>query len=135
MGARVIRGDVLSFCRHYHGPKFHALLCDPPYSLGFMNKAWDGDIAFRPETWAALAEHLLPGAFGMAFASARGYHRVMVAIEDAGLRLHPSIFGYKLLGWNYGSGFPKATKIDEARLDRWAEEKFGGWCECDSKTP
>jgi len=90
-----------------------ALLCDPPYELGFMGKDWDrSGIAFRPETWAALAEHLLPGAFGTAFASARGYHRVMVAIEDAGLRLHPSIFGYTLLGWNYGSGFPKATRID-----------------------
>jgi len=113
----IVCADVLKWCADYDGPKFHALLCDPPYSLGngkqgFMGKVWDNNIAFHPETWAALAEHLLPGAFGTAFASARGYHRVMVAIEDAGLRLHPSIFGYTLLGWNYGSGFPKATRID-----------------------
>lgn len=130
--------NVIEWAARYDGPKFHALLCDPPYHLtttkrfakstpkkegyamsadhqfgrlsrsGFMGKKWDGgDIAYRPETWAALAEHLHPGAFGMAFASARGWHRLAVAIEDAGLRIHPSIFG-----WSYGSGFPKATRID-----------------------
>jgi site-specific DNA-methyltransferase (adenine-specific) len=42
----------------------------------------------------------------MAFASSRGWHRLAVAIEDAGLRIHPSIFG-----WAFGSGFPKATRV------------------------
>ena len=64
-------------------------------------------IAFRYETWEALAKHLHPGAFGMAFASARGWHRLAVAIEDSGMQIHPSIFGY-----SYGSGFPKASRID-----------------------
>lgn len=128
----IVCGDVMEWAASYKGPKFHALLCDPPYHLtdpqvawdtmplnrgkpvntkkstGFMGKKWDGgDIAYRPETWAALAEHLLPGAFGMAFASSRGWHRLACAIEDAGLIIHPSIFG-----WCYGSGFPKATRID-----------------------
>ena len=131
--ADIVCADVMDWARDYDGPKFHALLCDPPYHLhstvkrfgnegsarakggvyrrcsrGFMGKKWDGgDIAYRSETWAALAKHLHPGAFGMAFASARGWHRLAVAIEDAGLRIHPSIFG-----WSYGSGFPKATRID-----------------------
>ena len=70
-------------------------------SAGFMGSRWDGldehgsGIAFRPETWAALARHLLPGAFVMAFASSRGYHRLACAMEDAGLILHPSIFNYR----------------------------------------
>ncbi|GAH08560.1 unnamed protein product, partial [marine sediment metagenome] len=71
-------------------------------------KKWDGgDIAYRPATWAALARHLHPGGFIMAFASSRGWHRLAVAIEDAGLVIHPSIFG-----WVTGQGFPKATRID-----------------------
>lgn len=135
---RIICGDVLEWAKAYDGPKFHALLCDPPYHLsrpslggpsgqyadgkgvrpdatGFMGKKWDGgDIAYRPETWVALAEHLLPGAFGMAFASSRGWHRLACAIEDAGLIIHPSIFG-----WCYGSGFPKATRID-TQIDKAA---------------
>lgn len=65
-------------------------------SKGFMGKTWDGgDIAFRPDTWAALAQHLHPGAFGMAFAGSRGWHRLAVAIEDAGLIIHPSVWKWQ----------------------------------------
>lgn len=103
-------GDVMEWAGRYAGPKFHALLCDPPYELGFMGKHWDkSGVVFRPETWAGLAEHLHPGAFGMAFASSRGWHRLACAIEDAGLVIHPSIFG-----WGFGSGFPKATRVNGA---------------------
>lgn len=138
----IAQGSVLDWARDYSGPKFHALLCDPPYHLteitkrfgkpdsapaqfgtdgafsraskGFMGKTWDGGrIAFEPETWAALAEHLHPGAYGMAFASTRGYHRMAVAIEDAGLIIHT------MLAWSFGSGFPKATRID-TQIDRRA---------------
>lgn len=84
-------------------------------SPGFMGKDWDGitadgsAIAFNPTTWSALARHLLPGAFGLCFASSRGWHRLACAIEDAGLIIHPSIF---MLGWVQGAGWPKATKIN-----------------------
>lgn len=49
-----------------------AVVTDPPYHLtnrahrksGFMGQQWDGgDIAFRPETWAAVATIMRPGAF------------------------------------------------------------------------
>jgi len=134
----ITHGNILDWAREYSGPKFHALLCDPPYHLteitkrfgksdsapaqfgtdgafaraskGFMGKDWDGgDIAFNPATWAAIAEHLHPGAFGMAFSGSRGWHRMAVAIEDAGLIIHPTIFLY-----TYGSGFPKATRVKNA---------------------
>lgn len=137
------QGDALTWAAEYDGPPFHAALMDPPYHLhngmtkprpdmaeydagngnpycrsqartGFMNSAWDGgDIAFRPETWAALARHLYPGAFIMAFAGTRGYHRMACAMEDAGLILHP------MLVWIFGSGFPKATRID-TQIDKAA---------------
>jgi site-specific DNA-methyltransferase (adenine-specific) len=80
-----------------------------------MGKRWDGNgTAFNPDTWAAFASVLHPGAFGCAFASSRGWHRLAVAIEDAGLVIHPSIFG-----WAFGSGFPKATRID-TQIDKAA---------------
>lgn len=100
--------DIMEWCKSYKGEKFHAILCDPPYELGFLGKEWDkSGIAFNPETWKALKEHLHDGGFGMAFASSRGWHRMAVAIEDAGFIIHPTIFG-----WAFGSGFPKATRID-----------------------
>src|SRR3990167_666391 len=114
---RILRGDVLSFARHYKGPRFHALFCDPPYEMKFMGKKWDNSgISFRKETWEAFSKLLTPGAFLIAFASARGWHRQAVAMEDASLVMHPSVF---CLGFSYGSGFPKATRID-SQIDRHA---------------
>lgn len=122
----MLRGRIERWAEHYDGPRFHALLCDPPYELGFMGRDWDrSGVSFRPETWAALAAHLHPGAFGMAFASSRGWHRLACAIEDAGLVIHPSIFG-----WAFGNGFPKATRIDTqvdavAGAKRWEGHRYG----------
>lgn len=189
-GISLYHAKVEDWARSYAGPQFHALLCDPPYHLtemtnrygkpgakpagygkdgafqraskGFMGSVWDGgDVAFRPDTWTALASHLLPGAFGMAFASARGWHRLAMAIEGltgvpvahlssmadmltlaidtknwllvaaveeqlrsytaltesiqaAGLIIHP------MIGWLYGSGLNKATRID-TQIDRRAK--------------
>lgn len=80
---------------------------------GFMGKSWDGgDVAFRVETWQAAIRVLKPGGYIFAFASTRGYHRMACAIEDAGFITHP------MIGWCFGSGFPKATNagrmIDKA---------------------
>ena len=51
----IVVDDVLHWAQEYDGEKFHALLCDPPYELGFMGRTWDDTgIAFKPETWAAL---------------------------------------------------------------------------------
>jgi len=73
---------------------------------GFMGKSWDGgDIAFRPDTWRAVLRVMKPGAYMVCFASTRGYHRMVCAIEDAGFIIHP------MLGWIFGSGFPKATNL------------------------
>lgn len=89
---------------------------------GFMGNTWDGgDLAFRPETWEAIGQVLHPGAFGMAFSASRNWHRMAVAIEDAGFVLHPTIFL-----WAYGSGFPKATNINKKVKDGvFAGHRYG----------
>ena len=125
MPLRIEHSTVEQWAANYDGPLFHALLCDPPYHLisdtrngsqrvagagpygrhtlgtkGFMGKEWDGGgVAFDPETWASLRRHMLPGAFGFAFASSRGWHRMACAIEDAGFVFHPTVF---MLGWAFG---------------------------------
>lgn len=142
MSTNMHLGNILEWAASYEGSRYHALLCDPPYHLteitkrfgkagsapaqygsdgafqraskGFMGKDWDGgDIAFRPETWSALAELLYPGAWLMAFAGSRGYHRMACAIEDAGFIIQPAIV------WSFGNGFPKATRLD-TQIDRRA---------------
>jgi site-specific DNA-methyltransferase (adenine-specific) len=138
MKYKIYNEDAVEWAKNYQKGKFHALLCDAPYHLtsivkrfgkknsasakegtdgvfrrasskGFMGQTWDGgDIAFQPETWEALGEHLYPGAFGMCFSASRNWHRLAVAIEDAGFIIHPTIFG-----WLQGQGFPKATNISK----------------------
>lgn len=119
----IINDDIINWCKRYKGPPFMAMLCDPPYELEFMGRRWDNTgISFRPETWDALKEHLYPGAWCMAFASTRGWHRMAVAIEDAGFVIQPTIGNLiipMLLGYAFGSGFPKATRVD-VQIDRAA---------------
>lgn len=115
----IICNEVLHWAETYDGLPFHAILTDAPYELSFMGSRWDRTgIAFRPDTWKALAQYLLPGAFGLCFASSRGWHRLACAIEDAGLRIHPSLFC-----WANGSSFPKATRIPDERFDG---HRYGG---------
>jgi site-specific DNA-methyltransferase (adenine-specific) len=122
----IIHADVVNWAKTYDGPKFHALLCDCPYEYSFMNKKWDGTgVSFQPETWEEIGKHLHPGAFGMTFAGSRTYHRIAVAIEDAGFRLHPAIFA-----WVTGQGFPKSTRIDRQVWNKETGEwRFNSWGE------
>lgn len=96
---------------------FDACVTDPPYHLtgktggkrGFMGKEWDGgDIAFRPETWAHAYRVLKPGAYLLAFGGTRTWHRIAVAIEDAGFEIRDSLM------WLYGEGMPHSTATDKA---------------------
>jgi site-specific DNA-methyltransferase (adenine-specific) len=136
----VLHGDMLAILPTLEADSFDAVVTDPPYHLtdiksvphygkggfgnrtaqikaeraGFMGKEWDGgDVAFRPETWAEVLRVLKPGAFMVCFASTRGYHRMVCAIEDAGFLVHP------MLAWITAQGFPKATRFDQPELDGW----------------
>ena len=72
-------------------------------SRGFMGKEWDGgDIAFRTEVWEAALRVAKPGAYLLAFGGTRTFHRMAVAIEDAGWEIRDTVM------WVYGSGFPKS---------------------------
>lgn len=81
---------------------------------GFMGKQWDGgDIAFRPETWAAVHRVLKPGAHLLAFGGTRTLGRMQVAIEESGFEIRDCIL------WLYGSGFPKSHDVSKG-IDRAA---------------
>lgn len=81
---------------------------DPPYSLGFMGKAWDKHkTPLDFQLWFQdKAQHvyrvLKPGAYFVCFGGTRTFHRMTSAIEDAGFEIRDCI------GWLYGSGFPKS---------------------------
>ena len=89
-----------------------SIVTDPPYELGFMGKKWDATgIAFNVDVWREAYRVLKPGGHLLAFSGSRTYHRMAVAIEDAGFEIRDQIM------WVYGSGFPKSMAIDK-QLDK-----------------
>ena len=91
------------------GIQVDSVVTDPPYELGFMGKSWDSTgIAFQKETWELAFQLLKPGGHLLAFGGSRTYHRMAVAIEDAGFDIRDQIM------WLYGSGFPKSLNIGKA---------------------
>jgi DNA modification methylase len=113
------------------GVQFDSVVTDPPYHLtsivkrfgaanaapakhgtdgvfarsskGFMGKTWDGgDISMQPETWRMAYDVLKPGGYLLAFGGTRTWHRIAVAIEDAGFEIRDTVC------WLYGTGFPKS---------------------------
>lgn len=103
------QANIKDWARDYEGPLFDGILCDPPYELGFMGKSWDSSgIAFDKEMWADLFKLVKPGGHLLAFSGSRTYHRMAVAIEDAGFEIRD------MIEWVYGSGFPKSLNIGKA---------------------
>jgi site-specific DNA-methyltransferase (adenine-specific) len=96
----IIHGDCIEQMRNMPDNSADSIVTDPPYGLGFMGKAWD---ALPPgEEWAREALRVLkPGGHLLAFGGTRTWHRLAVALEDAGFEIRDSI------AWLYGSGFPK----------------------------
>jgi hypothetical protein len=108
MAIEVIHGDMLTALPML-GTRFHAIVTDPPYELTFMGSKWDSTgVAFRPETWRAVYDVMLPGAYLVACGGTRTWHRMACAIEDAGFELRDTIC------WLYGSGFPKSHDAERA---------------------
>ncbi|MFG2412328.1 DNA-methyltransferase [Streptomyces goshikiensis] len=110
-------GDCLDILPTIPDASIDAIITDPPYELGFMGKAWDASgIAYNVDVWRHCWRILKPGGHLLAFGATRTYHRMTVAIEDAGFEIRDS------LHWIYGSGFPKgqdiARSIDRHRDDR-----------------
>ncbi len=82
---------------------------DNPYrtmATGFMGQEWDGNgIAFDVETWRAAYDVLKPGGHLVAFGGPRTFHRLTVAVEDAGFEIRD------LIMWIFASGFPKSHNV------------------------
>lgn len=106
---KINHANIKEWAKNYDGPLFDGILCDPPYELGFMGKSWDSSgIAFDTEMWADIYKLLKPGGHLLAFSGSRTYHRMAVAIEDAGFEPRD------MLVYCYGSGFPKSLNIGKA---------------------
>jgi DNA modification methylase len=114
---RVIHGDSRAELRNLPDASADACVCDAPYELGFMGKAWDkSGVAYDVDLWREVLRILKPGGHLAAFGGTRTYHRMAVAIEDAGFEIRDQ------LGWTYGSGFPKSHDVAKGIAKRRTED-------------
>jgi DNA modification methylase len=109
-------GDCMEVIKRLADNSIDAVCTDPPYALvsigkrfssdtaapaqfgrdgayarasaGFMGKKWDtGEVAFAIEFWMEVLRALKPGGHVIAFGGTRTYHRLAIAIEDAGFEI------------------------------------------------
>ena len=105
---KIINNDCIAAMKEMPDNSVDSIVTDPPYELGFMGKSWDSSgIAFNVEVWQEALRVLKPGGHLIAFSGSRTYHRMAVAIEDAGFEIRDQIM------WVYGSGFPKSHNVSK----------------------
>jgi DNA modification methylase len=127
---RVYTGDSRDVLTSLATDSVDHIICDPPYEINFTRKvkgsSWDRTgIAFDVELWEEALRVLKPGGNLVAFGASRTYHRLAVAIEDAGFELRDNI-----LAWIYGQGMPKSTELarDLTKLgEPELADRFAGW--------
>ncbi|WP_336642077.1 DNA methyltransferase [Microbacterium sp. USHLN272] len=108
-GLRLFHGDNRDVLPTLADASFDSIVTDPPYELGFKGKGWDSTgIAYEVDLWREAYRVLKPGGYLLAFGGTRTWHRIAVAIEDAGFEVRDSI------AWLYGSGFPKSLDVGKA---------------------
>ena len=77
-----------------------------------MGQSWDKALP-DPAIWGDCLRVLKPGGFAFIMALPRMYHRLAVAVEDAGFIVHSPI------AWAFASGFPKANDVGK-QIDKMA---------------
>lgn len=84
----IITGDAIDVLKNYGDNSIDACITDPPYAMGM--DTWDHTV---PPTslWREVYRVLKPGAFCLSFCSPQLYHRMAVAVEDAGFNIQDQI--------------------------------------------
>jgi site-specific DNA-methyltransferase (adenine-specific) len=79
-----------------------AVVTDPPYEIELGGRKWDSSgVAHDESFWGEVHRVAKPGAYMLAFGGTRTFHRMAVAIEDAGFEIQDCV------AWLYANGFPK----------------------------
>lgn len=121
-GVFIYNGDCREVMAQLEPASIDAIVCDPPYGLEFMGKDWDHGVPGEP-FWIEALRVLKPGGHLLAFGGTRTFHRLAVAIEDAGFEIRDT------LSWMYGSGFPKSMNLGKTlpEWDGWGTALKPSW--------
>jgi site-specific DNA-methyltransferase (adenine-specific) len=124
-------GDCLQWLRSLPSNSVDSIVTDPPYGLGkepdprvvlsawlngeeykpggsgFMGRSWDAFVP-SPGVWMECLRVLKPGGYLLAFAGTRTYDWIVMGVRLAGFEIRD------MVGWIYGSGFPKSLDVSKA---------------------
>jgi site-specific DNA-methyltransferase (adenine-specific) len=130
----LFNGDALQLLKQIPSNSVHACITDPPYFIDTMGDEWTPELVkrrakkadvvgslpvgmkfdpqqgprfqkFMAEVSKEVFRVLKPGGFYIAFSQARLYHRLGIAVEDAGFEVRD------MMGWTY-EGQAKAFSQD-----------------------
>lgn len=107
MNFKIMQGDNRETLKTLKDNSVDAVVCDPPYGLDFLGKAWDANTG-AIETYHECLRVLKPGGYILAFSAARTYHHLAVTLEQAGFEIRDQLM------WLYASGFPKGQDLGKA---------------------
>jgi DNA modification methylase len=126
----MLQGDCIEVMAGLEESSVDAVVCDPPYGIGWQNERWDSgairEAAARRghgragasesfEAWCGMwGEECLrvmkPGAYLVAFGAARTHHRLACGLESAGLEIRDTLM------WLYGNGALRSRRHPGGRL-------------------
>lgn len=101
----IICGDSTEVLKGFDESSIDSCITDPPYGMGM--DVWDHSVP-PVELWREVYRVLKPGAFVLSFCSPELYHRMAVAVEDAGFVVKDQIM------WMTTTKMPKANRLKPA---------------------
>jgi DNA modification methylase len=125
----LICGDNVSVMKQFQENSIDTCITDPPYGMDIAGVGWDHNVP-PVDTWREVYRILKPGAFVLSFCAPEFYHRMAVAVEDAGFR------PLDMVVWMVTTKMAKANRLKPAHepifvaqkpLEGSIEKNFAKW--------
>lgn len=113
---QLVCSDNVDFMSTLPGNSIDACITDPPYGMDIAGVGWDHNVP-PVKTWQEVYRILKPGAFVLSFCAPEFYHRMAVAVEDAGFRPLDMIF------WMVTTKMAKANRLKPAHEPIFVAQK------------
>jgi site-specific DNA-methyltransferase (adenine-specific) len=116
MTYNLICSDNVSAMKQMESNSVDACITDPPYGMEIAGVGWDHNVP-PVDTWREVYRVLKPGAFVLSFCAPEFYHRMAVAVEDAGFR------PLDMVVWMVTTKMAKANRLKPAHEPIFVAQK------------
>ena len=116
MTYNLICSDNISAMKQMESNSVDACITDPPYGMEIAGVGWDHNVP-PVDTWREVYRVLKPGAFVLSFCAPEFYHRMAVAVEDAGFR------PLDMVVWMVTTKMAKANRLKPAHEPIFVAQK------------